>query len=83
MDFEEFKAYVRELRRLERSGELEFVVRRYVERGNSMEAPCFFESEEILGVIGKIRSSSRALLFYDPLRLRAWEKAAMRMLKKA
>ena len=82
MDFEGFKAYVQELRRLGRKRELEFIVRRYVERGNSMEAPYLFEPEEILGVVGKIRSSSRASCFCDPLRLKAWEKAAMRMLRR-
>ena len=82
MTFEEFKAYVRDLRRSGRWGELEFIVRRYVERGNSLEAPYFFEPEEILRVIGEVKSSSRWSLFCDPLRLRAWEKAAQRMLKK-
>ena len=82
MTFEEFKAYVQELRRLGKKGELEFIVRRYVERGNSMEAPYFFEPEEVLGVVRRIRASSRASNFCDPLRLRAWDKAAMRMLRR-
>jgi len=82
MDVDGFKAYIQELRRLGKWEELEFVLRRYVERGNSLEASYFFKPHEILGVIEKIRSSSRAAHFCDPLRVRAWEKAAKRMQRK-
>jgi hypothetical protein len=63
---EDFTDYLRRLRDEGRGAELLEIVRRHVERGNSVDA-WMFPPDEILDAIKQIRRSSRAAGFVDSL----------------
>jgi len=76
MSSEGFRNYVEELRRKGRWDELGRIVRRFVQWGSATEGVILFRAEEIKETLEQIKRSSRSLQFCDPVRLRAWEKAA-------
>jgi len=81
MSFEEFKRYIETLRQEGRTFELSSIIRRYVERGNSLEGMLLFTPEEIEIALKTIQASKRALMFCNPIRLRAWKRAVESMKK--
>ena len=76
MSSEEFRSYIEELRQKGRRDELGRIIRRFVQWGNATEGLTLFRGEEIKEALEQMRKSSRSLQFSDPVRLRAWEKAA-------
>lgn len=76
MSSDDFRKYIEELRQKGRRDELGRIVRRFVQWGNATEGITLFKAEEIKEALAQIKRSSRSLQFCDPVRLRAWEKAA-------
>jgi len=76
MSSHDFRRYIEELRQKGRRDELARIVRRFVQWGSATEGVTLFRAEEIKEALEQIRRSSCSLQFCDPVRLRAWEKAA-------
>jgi len=72
----DFCSYLEELRQKGRRAELLRIVKRFVQWGNATEGMILFSEGEIKEALEQLKRSSRSLQFCDPVRFRAWEKAA-------